>query len=134
LRFPFLELPGEPRIQRPVLPIVIERLAAAPQLCLVDTGALRNCLPADVAGAAGVPIGDAPVERVAVGGTVTTARVARVDLGLAGWTIDAPVWFCDPWPFPFGLLGQEGFLRYFHVELCAAEGWLDCRPEPHGDT
>jgi hypothetical protein len=28
------------------------------------------------------------------------------------------------------LLGQEGFLRYFRLTLCAAEGWLELEPEP----
>ena len=27
------------------------------------------------------------------------------------------------------LLGQEGFLRFFRVELCAAEGWLEVEAE-----
>ena len=27
------------------------------------------------------------------------------------------------------LLGQEGFLRYFRVTLCAAEYWLEVEPE-----
>ena len=71
------------------------------------------------------------MERFAVGGITTTGWMARVDLELATSRFDAPVWFCDPWPFSFNLLGQEGFLRYFHLEVCAAEGWLDCEPEPH---
>jgi hypothetical protein len=38
--------------------------------------------------------------------------------------------FCDPWPFAFNLLGQEGFLRFFRLVLCGAEGWLDIEAEP----
>jgi hypothetical protein len=37
--------------------------------------------------------------------------------------------FCDPWPFAFNLLGQEGFLRHFRLELCAAADWLEIEPE-----
>jgi hypothetical protein len=44
----------------------------------------------------------------------------------------SPVSFCDPWPFAFNLLGQEGFLRFFRLTICAAEGWLDVEPEPRG--
>jgi hypothetical protein len=134
LRFPFLALPRDPLIVRPVIPVEVEGLEGAPQLCLVDTGALRNRFGAWVAGAAGIPLEESLTEELAVGGILTSARFARVELTVGDWTVDAPVWFCDPWPYAFNLLGQEGFLRYFHVELCAAEGWLDCRPEPHGDT
>ena len=42
---------------------------------------------------------------------------------------DAPVTFCDPWPFAFNLLGQEGFLRFFRLTICAAEFWIDVEPE-----
>ena len=131
MRFSFLELPGEPPVLRPVVPITVAGLDAAPQLCLVDTGALRNRFGRWVADAAGVGLEEALVERFAVGGITTTGWMARVDLELATSRFDAPVWFCDPWPFSFNLLGQEGFLRYFHLEVCAAEGWLDCEPEPH---
>ena len=57
------------------------------------------------------------------------ARHARAALTIAGHRYDAPVAFCDPWPFPFSLLGQEGFLRYFRVTPCAAEYWLEVEPE-----
>jgi len=45
---------------------------------------------------------------------------------------DAPVSFCDPWPFAFNLLGQEGFLRFFRLTLCAADCWLEIEPERAG--
>jgi hypothetical protein len=38
---------------------------------------------------------------------------------------DAPVWFCDPWPHPFGLAGLEGFLYHFIVTIRAYNGYLD---------
>jgi hypothetical protein len=39
------------------------------------------------------------------------------------------VWFCDPWPFGFQLLGLEGFLQRFRVTLSAYHEWIDCTPE-----
>ena len=129
MRFRFLELPGDPLTVRPVVPIVVEGIEVAPQLCLVDSGALRNRFARWVADAAGIPLEDAVEDRVAVAGIVTTARVARVELALGAARFDAPVWFCEPWPFSFNLLGQEGFLRYFRVTISAAEEWLECSPE-----
>ena len=71
----------------------------------------------------------ATIEPIAVAGLTTTAHHARATLTVAGFRYDAPVTFCDPWPFPFSVLGQEGFLRYFRVTLCARDGWLDVEPE-----
>ncbi len=129
MRFSFLELPGERLLPRPVAPVTVVGLEAAPQLCLVDSGALHNRFGEWVAEAAGIPREDALEERLAIGGVVTTSWHARVDLAVGDRRFDAPVWFCDPWPFAFNLLGQEGFLRFFRVTLSAAEGWLDCEPE-----
>jgi hypothetical protein len=112
------------------VPIAIDGIADAAQLCLVDTGALHNRFAGWIAAAAGLELAGAPEARFAVGGLVTTGRMARVDLSLDDHRFDAPVWFCEPWPFGFNLLGQEGFLRYFRVTLCAAESWLACEPEP----
>jgi hypothetical protein len=41
---------------------------------------------------------------------------------------DAPVWFCDPWPHPFGLAGLEDFLHHFVVTIRAYDGCLDIEP------
>lgn len=131
MRFPFLELPGEPRVERPVIPVVVAGLEAEPQPCLVDTGALRNLFGRWIAEAAGIGLEDAPAARLALGGVVTDARMARVDLAVGEVRFDAAVWFCEPWPLAFNLLGQEGFLRFFHLEVCASEGWLELAPEPH---
>lgn len=111
--------------------MVVAGLEGAPQLCLVDTGVLRNVFGRWIAEAAGIELDAVSTERLAVGGLVTDAAVARVDLVVGGARFDAPVWFCDPWPFSFNLLGQEDFLRLFHLELCAAEGWLELVAEPH---
>jgi hypothetical protein len=130
LRYAFVELPGERLgLPRAALPVQFEDLDDPPQLCLVDTGSTANRLGLWVANAIGIDLADAPTERVAVGGLTTTARHGRATLAVAGLRYDAPVTFCDPWPFGFGLLGQEGFLRYFRVTICAKDFWLDVEPE-----
>jgi hypothetical protein len=132
VRFEFLELPGEGEasLLRPVVPVQIEDLEEAPQLCLVDTGSTSNRFGAWLAEATGVDLSGAPETTLHVGGLRTIARHARADLTIAGVRYDAPVSFCNPWPFAFSLLGQEGFLRFFRLTICAAEGWLDVEPEP----
>jgi hypothetical protein len=130
MRFDFLELPsGGSTLLRPVVPVQVEDLAEAPQLCLVDTGSTHNRFGAWLAAAAGLDLTGAPESDLAVGDVVTKARHARCDLTIAGLRYDAPVSFCDPWPFAFNLLGQEGCLRFFRLELCVAEGWLELTPE-----
>ncbi len=130
MRFDFLELPGERSLLvRPVVPVQVEDLEEAPQLCLVDTGATTNRFGAWLADATGIDLSGASESTIVVGGTVATAKHARARLTIAGISYDAPVTFCEPWPFAFNLLGQEGFLRFFRVTLCAAETWLDVEPE-----
>ena len=130
MRYVFVELPGErtPLI-RPAIPVQVEDLAEAPQLCLVDTGATTNRFAGWLAEAVGIDLSGAPEQELVVGGVQARAKLARADLTIAGTRYDAPVSFCDPWPFEFSLLGQEGFLRFFRVTVCAADGWLDVTPE-----
>jgi hypothetical protein len=130
VRYEFVELPGEsPGLPRAAVPVQLEDLDDPPQLCLVDTGSTASRLGLWVADAVGIDLTGAPTDTVAVGGLTTTARHGRATLTLAGLRYDAPLTFCDPWPFAFGLLGQEGFLRYFRVTICAKEFWLDVEPE-----
>jgi hypothetical protein len=134
VRFEFLELPGEgPALVRPVIPVQVEDLEEAPQLCLVDTGSIANRFGAWLAEATGIDLTGAPETTLHVGGLTTTARHGRAALTIAGVRYDAPVSFCDPWPFAFNLLGQEGFLRFFRISLCAADGWLEVEAEPAGE-
>lgn len=43
MRYEFLELPGEgSALARPVIPVQVQDLEEAPQLCLVDSGATTN--------------------------------------------------------------------------------------------
>lgn len=130
MRFEFLELPGgDTTVLRAVVPVQVEGLEAAPQLCLVDTGATHNRFGAWLAEATGIDLTGAPETNLAIGGVLTRARHARAELTIAGIRYDAPVSFCEPWPFAFNLLGQEGFLRYFRIEICAAQSWLEVAPE-----
>jgi hypothetical protein len=119
---------------RPIVDIALEGLEAAPVACLLDTGALRTRMSAELAELAGIDLTANPVsEPVAVGGVHTVCRLARVTLAVAtegeehSW--DASVWFCDPWPFAFGLAGLEGFLYHFRVTISAYHEYLDLLPE-----
>jgi hypothetical protein len=126
VRFDFVELPREQTpLVRPAISVQVEDLAEAPQLCLVDTGATTNRFGSWLAEAVGIDLSGAPEEDLVVGGIRSRATLARADLTIAGTRYDAPISFCDPWPFAFNLLGQEGFLRFFRVTICAAEAWLD---------
>lgn len=130
MRFEFIELPGRgATLTRPVVPVQVEGLAEAPQLCLVDTGSTTNRFGRWIAEATGIDLAGAPESVVTVAGLTATARHARAQLTIAGVRYDAPVTFCDPWPFAFSLLGQDGFLRFFRVTICAFEEWLDVEPE-----
>jgi hypothetical protein len=134
VRFEFLELPiedagSQAQLARPVVPVQVDDLEAAPQICLVDSGAATNRFGVWLADAIGIDLTKAPETNIVVGGMNTRARHGRCNLTIAGFRYDAPVSFCDPWPLSFHLLGQEGFLRFFRVTLCAAEGWLDIEPE-----
>lgn len=129
MRFDFLDLPGDVLLSRPVIPVQFEDLEEAPQLCLVDTGSTANRFGAWLAEAVGIDLSGLPRAPLVVGGLQTTAYSGRADLTIAGLRYDAPVTFCEPWPFAFHLLGQEGFLRFFSVLIRAAESWLEVEPE-----
>jgi Aspartyl protease len=132
VRFDFVEVPGSgSTLSRPALPVRVEDLTEGPLLCLVDTGSTANRFGVEVAEAVGIDLHGSPTDIVATAGIRVTAYHARVDVTIAGTRYDAPVTFCDPWPFAFGLLGQEGFLRFFRVTLCAKDLWLDVEPESH---
>jgi hypothetical protein len=137
MRFPFRALPaasGGELTPRPVVDIALEGLPAAPMECLLDTGALRTRMTAELAPLAGIELGDAPTEEFFVAGLKTAGTLARVNLtvtdGTEEFSWDAPVWFCDPWPHPFGLAGLEGFLYHFVVTIRAYDGYLDIEPQP----
>ena len=137
MRFAFRTLPsasGGALTPRPVVDIALEGLEIAPVTCLLDTGALRTRMSAEIAPLAGIELTDDLAEEFYIAGVKTAGRLARVTLtttdGADGFSWDAPVWFCDPWPHPFGLAGLEGFLHYFLVTIHAYDGYLEIEPEP----
>jgi hypothetical protein len=137
MRFPFRELPaagGGALTPRPVVDIALEGLADAPMACLLNSGALRTRMSAELAPLAGIDLAGALTEEFYLGGLKTAGGLARVTLtvtdGTGAFSWDAPVWFCDPWPHPFGLAGLEGFLYHFLVKIRAYDGYLDIEPQP----
>lgn len=138
MRFAFRELPaasGGAATPRPVVDIALEGLEVAPVECLLDTGALRTRMSAEIAPLAGIELTGDLTEEFYIGGVQTVGEQARVTLtvtdGSDEFSWDASVWFCDPWPHPFGLAGLEGFLYHFMVTIRAYEGYLEIEPS-HG--
>lgn len=136
MRFLFRALPaagGGALTPRPVVDIALDGLPEAPVECLLDTGALRTRLSAELAPLAGIELDGALSEEFYVGVVKTIGALARIGLtvtdGTDEFSWDAPVWFCDPWPHPFGLAGLEGFLHYFLVTISAYDGYLDIEPQ-----
>jgi len=129
MRLGFKELPGLPTdYLRPVAPVRVEgqNLLVAG---LLDTGSLENRYGSWVAEALGLDLQAAEPVDLAIGGVITHARSIPVDLAIEGLAWRAPVSFCDPWPFGFHLLGQEGFFRFFHVSIRASSYQLDLEPD-----
>ena len=91
-------------------------------------------MSAELAPLAGIELPGALTEDFFIGGFKTAGTLARVSLTLTDgadeFCWDAPVWFCDPWPLPFGLAGLEGFLHHFIVTIRAYDGYLDIEPQP----
>lgn len=138
MRFQFRALPaasGGTLTPRPVVDIALEGLTSAPMECLLDSGALRTRMSAELAPLAGIDLTGGLTEKLYVGGMETTGTMARVNLtvtdGTDEYSWDAPVWFCDPWTHPFGLAGLEGFLHYFTVTIRAYDEYLDIEPNYH---
>lgn len=136
MKFGFRELPdasGGLLTPRPLIDVWLEGIEVTALAGLVDTGALRTRFSRELAELGGIDLADAATERVAIGGISTLAAAAPVRLSVRQGTEahdwEATVWFCDPWPFPFQLLGLDGFLRHFRVNFSAYHEWLDCRPE-----
>lgn len=136
MRFDFRAFPsasGGLLTPRPIVDIALEGLELAPVACLLDTGALRTRISREFADLAGIDIDDAIRETVPVGGVETLCSYVPVTLGVSdgvdshSW--DAAVWFCDPWPYDFGLAGLEGFLHHFRVTISGYEEYLELVPE-----
>lgn len=129
MRLGFRPLPGAQDITpRPILDVRVSGLPRFGLGCLVDTGSLHNRFAAWVAEAAGLDLSGVPTQSIGVGGRPTIARTVPVTLGVGEVTWEAPVSFCDPWPWDFQLLGQEGFFRWFRVVIEAADRSLEITP------
>ena len=91
-------------------------------------------MSAEFASLAGIELSGDLTEEFSIAGVKTVGTMARVNLvvtdGTDEFSWDAPVWFCDPWPHPFGLAGLEGFLHHFLVTIHACHGYLEIEPEP----
>ncbi len=94
---------------------------------LIDTGAVDNRLPSDWANEAGIDLAPCETEIVGIGGQshVVCHLVEDLQVTLGDTSLSLAMWFCDDWEPPFGLLGQEGFLRYFTLTLSVAEDWFE---------
>ena len=130
MRFAFERLPGAGLdVARPALEIVIP----GPQqtmtaLGLLDTGSVHNRFARCVADFVGLDLAAIEPERIAVGGVITDARTVTCPLQLGEFAWEAPVAFCDPWPFDFQILGQLGFFRWFRVVIDAADETFEVTP------
>ena len=131
MKHSFQALPGDTGRARPVVDLVVEGLELAPQACLLDTGASEIRMGHHVAELAGIDLSDATEDEIAVGGLQTTGRSASVQLelrqGKESHTWAPTVYFCDPWPWAFGLLGLGG-LDPFLVSINTYEEWVELHP------
>ena|SRR5258707_15523657 len=119
-----MRLPSQSEsVSRPIINVQLVQLPEAPLACLVDSGAIQNRFPKDFADAAGIAL-DEPDDTCPpfwAAGTMHTGVIIRVQLRVALFEWEAPVCFVDDWPYDFGLLGDEGFFRWFHVCFHAAD-------------
>jgi hypothetical protein len=123
---PFRGLPGAPGfVPRPVVDLAITHDETSLVLALCDTGALHNRFAGWVADVIGLDLSDVEPEAIGVGGQHLLARTTTVSLRLGPDEWEAPVSFCEPWPWAYQLLGQEGFFRWFEIVVRAADRELD---------
>jgi hypothetical protein len=127
----FQALPPHTGRPRPVIDLIVEGLDLAPQACLLDTGATDIRMGHHVAELAGVDLSDSTEDEIVVGGLRTTGRAVSVQLecrqGKQSHTWAPTVYFCDPWPWAFGLLGLGG-LDPFLVNIDTYEEWVELQP------
>jgi hypothetical protein len=128
--FAFQRLPGDAAdIPRPGVPVTIQGFESLVNTCLIDSGSLHNRFGGWLADRLGIDLAGVEPDPVGIGGARMLARTVRLGLAIDELAWEAPVSFCDPWPFGFHLLGQEGFLRYFDVRLRAAQYVVEVQPE-----
>ena len=119
---PFRGLPGvRETVPRPIIDVAIGHEVGLSVAALCDTGALHNRFAMWVADEIGLDVRSIEPEAIGVGGQHLLARTAIVALRIGEHRWEAPVSFCEPWPWSYQLLGQEGFYRWFEVTIRAAD-------------
>jgi len=113
---------------RPLLDVVVADMDELRFPCLVDSGALHTLLPHWLADAAGLNLQGAERRSLAVATTATDAAFVTTLLTVGGHSWEADIGFCDPWPYSWGLLGQQSFFRYFTVTFRAADWEFEVVP------
>ncbi len=82
-------------------------------------------MSAELAPLGGIELSGALSEDFFIGGLKTAGALARVNLtvndGADEFSWDAPVWFCDPWPYPFGLVPPPAGLPW--TAVCSTGTW-----------
>ncbi|HUC59905.1 MAG TPA: aspartyl protease family protein [Streptosporangiaceae bacterium] len=123
LELEYLPLPSLGTLHsRPVVSVQIEDLVEAPLACLVDSGAVYNRFPIEFANEAGINLDEPDMTDVFwAGGVKYEGAIVTVRLKIGALEWEAPVCFVPDWSQDFGLLGHEGFFRWFHVCFHAAE-------------
>jgi hypothetical protein len=126
----YVRLPsGKDSYPRPLVSVQLEGLPEAPLTCLVDSGAVHNRFPKDFADEAGISLDNPDYEDTFwAGGVKYTGPVVRVQLRIDSLEWEAPVCFIGDWQQDFGLLGHEGFFRWFRVCFHAADEQLSLEP------
>jgi hypothetical protein len=128
----FQALPGHAGRARPVVDLVVEGLELAPQACLLDTGATEIRMGEHVAELAGIDLSQGVRDEIVVGGLRANGRGTTVQLELRQGRLShvwsPTVYFCDPWPWAFGLLGLAG-LDPFLVTINAYQEWSELTPQ-----
>ncbi len=126
---PYTELPrdagGWPR---PLLDVAVADMDEVRVPCLVDSGSLHTLLPGWLPDAAGIPLDDVDRRTVAVAAATTDAAFMSVQLSAASTSWEVEVGFCKPWPYGWGLLGQQSFFRYFTVTFRAVDFHFEVQP------
>lgn len=123
---PYSALPsGDDWVLRPIVDVVVGPLDEVLVPCLVDSGSVHTLVGAWIADLAGIDVGTEPTSTLRLGGGMTRARFATVSLAAAGHRWDATVGFCDPWPYPWGLAGEQSFFRHFTVTFRAVDHELE---------
>ena len=128
MRHAFQGLPGITGRPRPIVDLVVGGLELAPQACLLDSGASEIRMGAHVAEIAGIDLAGSIESEIVIGGLRSAGRGVRTQLELrqdTGRHVWSPtVYFCEPWPWAFGLLGLAG-LDPFRVLLDTYEEWVE---------